>query len=185
MLGPSTGHGYRVAPRNIIGIRERALSVRKTLVKKDEPFFRMARFIEQLHEYGIIYDVVEADELPKGIEACCVPEFRSITFSAETYGKACEDDPRARFTIIHELGHILLTHTRTFNRENKENIAAFEDSEWQANQFAAEFLMPFDHMALNGLTTANEIMLTYHVSAPAAERRVSQLDKRGELPQFR
>jgi hypothetical protein len=175
MFGPSAGLGYRVSPRNIFSIREHALLVRKALVKKDSPFFCMAPFIEQLHEYGIIYDVVDADDLPQGIEACCMPEFRLITFAEETYSKACEDDPRARFTVMHELGHILLAHTRMFHRDNGKKIEAYEDSEWQANQFAAEFLMPLDHITQKGLTTANEIMLTYQVSAPAADRRVTEI----------
>jgi hypothetical protein len=147
MFGPSSGNGYRVAPRKISGIRTRALAARQLLVRKNSPFFEMAPFIERFHEYGIVYDVVDASDLPRGIEACCLPEQRLISLSAETYQKACGDDPRARFTIIHELGHILLAHTRTFHRDSNETIAAFEDSEWQANQFAAEFLMPLDHMA--------------------------------------
>lgn len=182
MFGQSAGLGYRVAPRNIIGIREHALIVRKMLVHKEAPFFKMEPFIEHLHDYGIVYDVVDADELPVGIEACCVPEHRLITFSANTYKKACEDDPRARFTVIHELGHILLAHTRTFNRENGKEIQVYEDSEWQANQFAAEFLMPLSNIVEKGHTTADELILAYQVSSPAAERRISQLGKRGELP---
>lgn len=185
MFGPSSGMGYRVAPRTIVGIREHALAVRKTLLPKQSAFFRMAPFIEQLHEYGIVYDVVDEDELPIGIEACCIPEHRLVTFSSDTYQKACEDDPRARFTVIHELGHILLAHTRPLNRDNRRIIEAFEDSEWQANQFAAEFLMPLPHMAEKGHKTADELILAYQVSAPAAERRVSQLSKRGELPRSR
>lgn len=182
MFGPSAGHGYRVAPRRISGIRARALAVRQILVRENLPFFKMAPFIEQLHEFGIVYDVVAANELPIGIEACCLPEQRLITLSAETYRKACEDDPRARFTIIHELGHILLAHTRTFHRDTNETIAAFEDSEWQANQFAAEFLMPLDHMMQETVTGADQLILIYQVSAPAAERRIAQLTKRNELP---
>lgn len=182
MFGPSSGLGYRVPSRTVVNIRDRALAVRKTLIRKNLPFFEMAPFIEQLHDYGIVYDVVEANELPTGIEACCVPEQRSITLSADTYAKACDDDPRARFTVIHELGHILLAHARTLNRDIGAKIEAYEDSEWQANQFAAEFLMPLSHMVECGHRNAEQLMLAYQVSAPAAERRINQLRKRGELP---
>lgn len=182
MFGPSAGHGYRVSPLTICEIRTRSLAVRKQLVRKNAPFFEMASFIDQLHEYGIIYDVVDSSDLPNGIEACCLPEQRLITLSEDTYKKACEDEPRARFTVIHELGHILLAHTRTFHRDNGGVIAAFEDSEWQANQFAAEFLMPLDHMAQERITQVDHLIFAYQVSAPAAERRIAQLTKRGELP---
>lgn len=182
MFGPSSGHGYRVVPRGIVDIRARALVAREGLIHRNAPFFMMGAFIDRLHDYGIIYDVVHDHELPVGVEACCIPEFRSITFSNDTYEKACNDDPRARFTVIHELGHILLAHTRTLNRDNGQKIKAYEDSEWQANQFAAEFLMPLNHMAENRISTANELILTYQVSAPAAERRITQLSQRNELP---
>jgi hypothetical protein len=182
VFGPSSGLGYRVTPKTIIGIRQYALAVRKSLVRRNATFFEMAPFIDRLHEYGIVYDVVDTDELPLGIEACCVPEQRLITFSATTYSKACGDDPRARFTVIHELGHILLAHTRPLNRDNGRKIEAYEDSEWQANQFAAEFLMPLDHMVKNGYRTVDELILAYQVSSPAAERRINQLRGRNELP---
>jgi len=184
MFGPSSGMGYRVPKSSIAKIRTHALAVRQKLIARDAPFFRMAPFIEGLFEYGITCDVVDDAELPFGIEACCVPERLLITFSNITYEKACSDDPRARFTVIHELGHILLAHTRTFNREDGKKIEAFEDSEWQANQFAAEFLMPLTHMSANGYTTTDELILNYQVSHPAAERRITQLSKRCELPRI-
>ena len=182
MFGPSSGMGYRVSPRTIANIRAHALAVREMLIARNAPFFRMEPFIEGLLDYGITYDVVDDDELPLGIEACCVPEHLLITFSNSTYEKACNDDPRARFTVIHELGHILLAHTRTHNRDSGGDIAAYEDSEWQANQFAAEFLMPLTHMIANRYKTAGELILNYQVSPPAAERRITQLNKRNELP---
>ena len=182
MFGPSAGMGYRVAAKRIKTIRAHALHVRKQLVRRNVPFFKMDDFIDRLHNFAIIYDVVEARELPIGIEACCVPEQRLITLSAETYRKACEDDPRARFTVIHELGHILLAHTRTFHRDSNTRIEAYEDSEWQANQFAGEFLMPLDHMNQENFCSAEQLIFAYQVSTPAAERRISQLAKHNELP---
>ena len=182
MFGPSSGMGYRVPPRRIADIRAHALAVRESLIAPNAPFFRMEPFIEGLLEYGITYDVVDDNELPFGVEACCIPERLLMTFSNSTYEKACKDDPRARFTVIHELGHILMAHTRPHNRDSGREIAAYEDSEWQANQFAAEFLMPLTHMNMNGYKTTEELILNYQVSSPAAERRITQLNKRNELP---
>lgn len=54
---------------------------------------------------------------------------------------------RRRFTLAHELGHYLLGHTgehgRLF-RDNERNFSGFQNDiqEMEANQFAAEFLMP-------------------------------------------
>lgn len=49
---------------------------------------------------------------------------------------------RARFTLAHELGHLVLHEGPALHRQTamiKHKV--FEDSEWQADYFA-EFLMP-------------------------------------------
>lgn len=50
---------------------------------------------------------------------------------------------RQRFTIAHELGHMMLGHGRAM-RDNKRNYSASVDQyrEREANSFAAELLMP-------------------------------------------
>ncbi|UCV18636.1 ImmA/IrrE family metallo-endopeptidase [Ferribacterium limneticum] len=101
----------------------------------------------------------------------------------DVFEGACWNDPRARFTVFHELGHGLLGHRRTINRAQAvAKLKVYEDSEWQANQFAAEFLMPLEVIQRDGLTTAFEIQMHFDVSFQAAERRFNQLEKRGELP---
>jgi len=181
MFGPSVTSGWRVRPISIVQIRFSAQHARKILLRKDPTFFPMAEFVERLFEYAIVVDVVDGDLLPAGVDACCVPERAEISLSLETYFAACNDVPRARFTVIHELGHLVLAHSRSFHRDNGRSIPAFEDSEWQANQFAAEFLMPLQQMRAKRLITADALMLEYHVSEPAARRRITQLKERGEL----
>jgi Zn-dependent peptidase ImmA (M78 family) len=48
------------------------------------------------------------------------------------------------FTLSHELGHLVLRHSMAFARTDSRGAAwrPFEDSEWQANTFAAELLKP-------------------------------------------
>jgi hypothetical protein len=181
MFGPSVTSGWRVRPISIVQIRSAAQHARKVLLRRDPPFFPMAEFIERLFEYAIVVDVVEREILPPGVDACCVPERAEISLSEETYAAACNDVPRARFTVIHELGHMILTHSRSFHRDNGKPIPAFEDSEWQADQFAAEFLMPLQDLRAKGIQNADAVMFEYHVSQPAARRRIKQLAARGEL----
>jgi IrrE N-terminal-like domain len=181
MFGPSVTSGYRVMPRSINDIRRQAAHARKILLPKAPPFFGMATFIERLFLWSIIVDVVEDGTLPPGVEACCLPEQAFIQRTPSTYNRACNDEPRARFTVIHELGHIVLVHTRTLHREDRNQIRAFEDSEWQANQFAAEFIMPLDQIRARGIATLSELMLEFQVSEPAADVRMSQLHGRGEI----
>ena len=97
--------------------------------------------------------------------------------------RACEDDPRARFTVIHELGHIAMAHTRSLNRDRGRGreIKPYEDSEWQANTFAAEFLMPLDDMKRRNLKTPELLQLEYQVSSQAADTRIAKLTGRSDI----
>ncbi|MCK0126941.1 ImmA/IrrE family metallo-endopeptidase, partial [Gelidibacter sp. F2691] len=50
---------------------------------------------------------------------------------------------RDRFTVAHEFGHWMLhTNTPLARIGKRDNVPAFERAEPQANQFAAELLMP-------------------------------------------
>lgn len=56
-----------------------------------------------------------------------------------------ENPERRRFTLAHEIGHIVLGHESGGNRLDKRNdiMAPAKGSlEWNANEFAAELLMP-------------------------------------------
>lgn len=181
MFGPGVTHGFRVPPLSTVAVRHRASLARRVLVPKNAPFFAMGPFLERLLQWGIAYDVIEADGLPIGVEACCIPEQLSIKLSERTYSAACRDDPRARFTVIHELGHILLAHTRSFHRDDRRQIQAYEDSEWQANTFATEFLMPIDDIRKNGYRTVTDLQLAYQVSEPAGSLRLKKLIEKGEI----
>ena len=93
---------------------------------------------------------------------------------------------RDRFTIAHELGHLLL-HLGPIKEENPDAIMRatrwvdMEDpeqkrAEWEANWFAAGFLMPSDQFkeifAESGLSYAAS---RFGVSSKAAEIRASSL----------
>lgn len=83
-----------------------------------------------LESHGII--IYEIDEMEK---------FDGVSFITDRgfpviiVNKKFSND-RKRFTIAHELGHILL------HNENNFPISSFRDKEKEANIFASEFLMP-------------------------------------------
>ena len=59
-------------------------------------------------------------------------------------------DPESRFIVAHELGHLFLHdhHAKAFSDDPTERIRFKEkehSAEWQANTFAAHFLLP-DHI---------------------------------------
>jgi len=99
---------------------------------------------------------------------------------------------RQRFTIAHELGHLILHH-REMERvhidrslvHRRDNISglAIDPKEIEANRFAAELLMPYsmliaDIEGVNDVEDVDEISLLakrYLVSALAMTNRITNL----------
>lgn len=185
MIGDGPLGGFRVAGRSIAEIRVSANNVRRILDIGDNPKdINIGLLLDRLSvKYSITYDVLELDEMPReDIEACWDPESVTMHIRSDVFEKACRNDPRARFTIMHELGHGLLGHRRTINRSGIDrDLRTYEDSEWQANQFAAELLMPLDVIRTKKLNTAIKIEIHFNVSSQAATKRVKQLLQRGEF----
>ncbi|MCP5228096.1 ImmA/IrrE family metallo-endopeptidase [Accumulibacter sp.] len=186
MIGDGPLGGFRVAGRSIADIRVSADNVRRILGIGNAPQdMDIGLLLDRLSvTYGITYDVLYVDEMPHPeVEACWDPESITMHIRTDVFERACRNDPRARFTVMHELGHGLLGHRRTINRLGiSVSPKVYEDSEWQANQFAAEFLMPLDAVRHHRLKTAFEIERHFNASSQAATRRANQLGKRGELP---
>lgn len=85
---------------------------------------------------------------------------------------------RARFTVAHELGHIMLHPGEEFSRHAAEkirrsNYPAGRSAEWQANVFAAAFLMP--RAICVRATSPVELSKLATTSVDAAERRMRDL----------
>lgn len=168
--------GYEVAPLSANAIRMEADRVRKVLKIENEPAPNLCRFLEGLLNFGITVDVRDDARKELGaIEALTVPDQLLIVLTEETYTKAIENDPRTRFTIFHELGHLVLSHSKTMHRSGAENLKPFQDSEWQADQFAAEITMPLSLIRSYQLNSALAIQELFQVSAGAAETRYAKL----------
>jgi Zn-dependent peptidase ImmA (M78 family) len=171
--------GFRVQPLSISKIRTTAMSVRQLILPADR--VDLEEFLEGLIKFGITYDVVEDSYLPPGAEASCIPEDRVIYITLTTFEAVKRNDERARFTIFHELGHLLLAHRRALHRDTTAEFPIFENSEWQADQFAAEILMPLEVIRAKNLTAAWELQAEFGVSHLAANKRLENLRKKGEI----
>lgn len=84
---------------------------------------------------------------------------------------------RAKFTVAHELGHIILGHVKpgsitTVNREPSPGDAPEERA---ANQFAARLLAPACVLWGLGVHTPEEIMELCHISRQAAQFRADRM----------
>lgn len=111
-----------------------------------------------------------------------------IALSAPTYRALEDETPRARFSVCHELGHAVLhpniviqkasmPHVKPSLQRVRTEHPSYEDTEWQANAFAAAMLMPakgLDRlMRQHGQLTESELQMVYGVSLQAAEIRLS------------
>ena len=84
---------------------------------------------------------------------------------------------RAKFTIAHEVGHIILGHVKpgSFTPANREPQPGDAPEEQAANQFAARLLSPACVLWGLGIHTPEEIMELCRISRPAAEFRAKRM----------
>ena len=140
-----------------------------------------------LAKYGIGYGV---EELAFGLEAQFDPATNEILLSEQVYEYLHANQPRARFTVAHEIGHATM-HGSYYkeiikgNRKalvlNRGEIPAYADPEKQANRFASEFLMPTPLVRKLISEGANHIELAriFHVSFSAAEIKYNNVKNLG------
>ncbi|KEQ12841.1 hypothetical protein GZ77_20565 [Endozoicomonas montiporae] len=126
--------------------------------------------------YGVEYEYPPKDEMSQ--EGLTRPDDRSIKIRLDVYEAACKGDPRGRFTIAHEIGHLLLHQgvTPEFARDGNQAHQIFEDSEWQADEFAGALLIPSS--AVESCDNPEELCEKYGVSIEAAETRYRNHVKR-------
>lgn len=91
------------------------------------------------------YEILEDKEMKMNY-ADFNPSEKILRIRESTYIGAKKGDKRDRFTIAHELGHIILHSIYNPNIKFcrlEEEIKPYEDIEWQANTFAGEFLVDY------------------------------------------
>lgn len=92
------------------------------------------------------------------------------------YNDTCTSG-RIRFTVAHELGHIILNHVspETVTTVNREPHPQDNPQETAANQFAARLLAPACVLWGLGLHDAEEIARICHISQQAAVFRANRM----------
>lgn len=97
------------------------------------------------------------------------------------YDDAIIPESRIRWTVAHEIGHIVLNHLIEFDKTalNRGGLSKDEYAvlEVEANNFAAEILTPFAVLRETGVIKADEIMEVCDISHIASEYRENTLKK--------
>lgn len=172
--------GYQVTPRSRAKIRETAEFARFVCGLGDETRFDVDIILEhRLGPVGLHWDIVDKRELGDDQEARAIPDAGVLLVREDIHAQWTDETSwgaRARFTFAHELGHLFMHTGVPFHRtqEKRTSHPPFEDSEWQADTFAAEFLMPV-RLVNAHCRSAAEIVREFGVSRQAARIRVANL----------
>lgn len=164
------------------GIIRRFANAIREIAKITTPRLDALDFLErELHERGIYFDVVEAEEMGKD-HGRSLPADNMILLREDVYEGLCQESGRDRFTVCHEIGHLILKHgvslARTTARDRVHTWIT--DSEWQADNFAAEFLMPVEPL-VRLCTEPSDVVEVFGVSLQAARNRWDNLEREGLL----
>lgn len=163
--------GHRVKPLKTATIEAAARRCRDSF-KQAKPYINICNLIEALREMKVLdFTVVEDSELGDE-EARTYPNDKHIVISNSVYEAAADGEGRARFTIAHELGHLDL-HKNQKPMFSRGDHKIFEDSEWQADTFASEFLM--DSRLIKPNHTIEDVMRLFGVSRTAAGLKLKKL----------
>lgn len=173
--------GIRVTPLSVLKLREIATSVRDKLGLRDYKYVPVVELLEfVLPRFNITYDICEQSELGEDFGRS-FPDKGLIQLRQDVYERACDNNGFARFTIVHEIGHMVLHSGVPLRRtDGPKDWKIYCDSEWQADTFTSEFMMPVPHVQACPVPSVMEV--TFGVSGKAAQVRVEKLNKEKLLP---
>jgi Zn-dependent peptidase ImmA (M78 family) len=113
-------------------------------------------------------------------EGYTCPKGEFIMLREDVYEGVWAGEGRARFTTAHELGHWAMhTNIPLARARRGDGTPSFRLAEPQANQFAAEFLMP--ECFIDALDDEDDLIQRFGVSWEAACNRLRYLRKNGRL----
>lgn len=174
-----SGICFQVPPRSRKNIGTLATLVRSSVGVTD-PYFPVHEFTEL--QLPLLWEdfhlVVQEQHVMGDAHGLTFPEASTIWLREDVYEGVEAGRGRDRFTLAHELGHLLMHGDTGLARVPKRTreLKAYENSEWQANTFAAVLLVP-DEVVIR-LGDACEIARVCGVSVEAAGVRLKQVKSR-------
>jgi hypothetical protein len=174
-------HCFEVPPRKQQEIEEIAAALRRTL-GVIEPFFPLLEVVEQRipKAWDQFYCGVADDDELGGDHGRTWPDEGVILLRSDVYQGVREHQGRDRFTLAHELGHLVLhSGIGMARRVSASEIKTYCNSEWQADAFGGALLIP-PEVAIS-LRDVDAIVKACGVSEAAALTRLRVLRRHGYM----
>ena len=128
---------------------------------------------------SFVYDIKTVAKMGEN-EGLASPDRDYIAIREDVYEGAQRGNGRDMFTVAHELGHLILHQSENLVlRKGLGDPVIFCQPEWQADTFAAEFLI--DHRLLSDWDTPHSITRRFGVSMSCAQQRIRVLKRNGVL----
>lgn len=160
--------GTRVASMEKSEIEKIALNVARVFKLSKSRKKYLDQSFEFLSVFGVTLSVIDYDEWPGFTTGHFDPSTVTLSVPEAIYENACKGEREALFVMLHELGHLFLSHKALLHSSNK--VATInEDSEWQADTFAEAIL------TLMGYTTTQISFDFYSKKALSNDRANSPL----------
>lgn len=145
-------------------------------VANDEPFPVLEVIDNLFVKKQLSYQIVEDSSvlLPDNAVAIYNPAENFIYIKESVIEEYETGVYRSSFTLCHELFHYIQTQILGFSFEEVKKCPSFEDVDWQANEFAAQVLIPSEYLDLDSEELANK----FHVSLECVLTRKTYAKRR-------
>lgn len=187
--------GYKAPPQSIDSIRVITQKLRKLFGKEAGhlKIMDLMEFVIPMIDREFEWEVSDDQFLYQmGYEAYYDPKGTAIVIRDDVYDCATSGDSsslRHQFTLAHELGHYFLHRglNPVLPRGGIPTHKTYEDTEWQADTFAGELLMPFDEIVRLSLVypdrldlinyIANEFMVSWDAARVRVEKALKRINQ--------
>lgn len=169
--------GIVVPARKKTDIAANADLLRSVLGLEHRPYFPVVEVYEAL---DLLYpdarfEVWEMHEMGAD-HGRTYPDRNLILIREDVYERAARGEGRDRFTMCHELGHLMMHRGVALSRIDPRNPPPiYRNSEWQADTFASYLMMPTTLLAKSNST--GQTMSEFGVSFEAAWARRDGMKK--------
>lgn len=153
----------RTNPLSVNDIASLASNIRKEYNIKNDEAFPILRILSNLHDNGLLSLQILEDSDPY-FDSKTIAKYNRLDNFIYIKESVINDYENgiyhSNFTLAHEFFHFIQSQILNFDFEEVESCKAYEDVEWQANEFAGELLIPTEYVDLDEFEVAKKFKVT-------------------------